>query len=36
MMRELQRRGHGVAACEPQHLLWQRRQAVTALVRRIR
>ncbi|MCU0957180.1 MAG: glutathione synthase [Hydrogenophaga sp.] len=35
MMRELQRRGHGVAACEPQHLQWQSGQPVTALVRRI-
>ncbi|MFP5467385.1 MAG: glutathione synthase [Gammaproteobacteria bacterium] len=36
MMRELQRRGHGVAACEPQHLQWQGGQPVSALVRRIR
>lgn len=35
MMRELQRRGHGVAACEPQHLQWHSGQPVTALVRRI-
>ena len=35
MMRELQRRGHTVAACEPQHLQWQSGQPVTALVRRI-
>ncbi len=35
MMRELQRRGHAVAACEPQHLQWQGGQPVTALVRRI-
>lgn len=35
MMRELQRRGHGIAACEPQHLQWQDGQPVTALVRRI-
>ncbi len=35
MMRELQRRGHRLAACEPQHLQWQSGQPVTALVRRI-
>ena len=35
MMRELQRRGHAVAACEPQHLQWQGGQPVTALVRRL-
>ena len=35
MMRELQQRGHSVAACEPQHLQWQSGQPVTALVRRI-
>ena len=35
MMRELQRRGHTVAACEPQHLQWQGGQPVTALVRQI-
>lgn len=35
MMRELQRRGHTVAACEPQHLQWQGGQPVTALVRRL-
>jgi glutathione synthase len=35
MMRELQRRGHTVAACEPQHLQWQSGQPVTAPVRRI-
>ena len=35
MMRELQRRGHAVAACEPAHLQWQGGQPVTALVRRI-
>ena len=35
MMRELQRRGHTLAACEPQHLQWQTGQPVTALVRRI-
>ncbi|KRC12026.1 glutathione synthetase [Hydrogenophaga sp. Root209] len=35
MMRELQKRGHTLAACEPQHLQWQTGQPVTALVRRI-
>jgi glutathione synthase len=35
MMRELQRRGHTLAACEPQHLQWQCGQSVSALVRRI-
>ena len=35
MMRELQKRGHSLAACEPQHLQWQTGQPVTALVRRI-
>jgi len=35
MMREAQRRGHSVAACEPQDLLWQRGAAVTAHVREI-
>ncbi|MEZ5644905.1 MAG: glutathione synthase [Burkholderiaceae bacterium] len=35
MMRELQRRGHHVAACEPQHMQWVSGQPVTALVRRI-
>jgi glutathione synthase len=35
MMRELQRRGHKVAACEPQHLQWQSGQPVTAQVRHI-
>jgi glutathione synthase len=35
MMREAQRRGHGVAACEPQDLLWQRGALVTAHVREI-
>ena len=32
MMRELQRRGHTVAACEPQQLVWQRGGLVRALV----
>ena len=35
MMRELQRRGHSLAACEPQHMQWQSGQPVTALVRRV-
>ena len=35
MMRELQRRGHAVSACEPQHLQWQGGEPVTALVRDI-
>jgi glutathione synthase len=35
MMRELQKRGHALAACEPQHLQWQTGPPVTALVRRI-
>ena len=37
MMRELQRRGHAIAVCEPRHLHWQRgsagAQPVTASVR---
>ena len=36
MMREAQRRGHTVAACEPQHLVWQRGGVVQALVQNIR
>jgi glutathione synthase len=36
MMREAQRRGHTVAACEPQDVLWQRGACVTAHVRDIR
>jgi len=35
MMRELQRRGHALAACEPAHLQWHTGQPVTALVRQI-
>jgi glutathione synthase len=35
MMREAQKRGHTVAACEPQELMWQRGAAVTARVRDI-
>ena len=30
MMRELQKRGHTLAACEPEHLQWQSGQPVTA------
>jgi glutathione synthase len=29
MMREAQRRGHTVAACEPQDVMWQRGDRVT-------
>ncbi|NDP39773.1 MAG: glutathione synthase [Rhodoferax sp.] len=35
MMREAQKRGHTVAACEPQDLMWQRGVRVTAHVRDI-
>ena len=35
MMREAQRRGHTIAACEPRHILWQRGSTVRANVRRI-
>ena len=35
MMREAQKRGHSVAACEPQDLMWQRGGLVTAHVRDI-
>ncbi|MFN3495066.1 MAG: glutathione synthase, partial [Hydrogenophaga sp.] len=35
MMRELQRRGYGLAACEPEQLQWQSGQPVTALVRHV-
>ncbi|MFC5607125.1 glutathione synthase [Variovorax soli] len=35
MMREAQRRGHKLAACEPQHLGWQRGRPVTATVREV-
>ncbi|MEJ8857683.1 glutathione synthase [Variovorax robiniae] len=35
MMREAQRRGHGVSACEPRDLGWQTGQPVTATVRDI-
>ena len=36
MMREVQRRGHEVLACEPHDVSWQSGQAVTARVQRIR
>ena len=36
MMREAQRRGHSLAACEPRHLLWQQGGVVQAQVRSIR
>jgi len=36
MMREAQRRGHTLAACEPKDLMWQKGQPVTAFVRDIR
>lgn len=36
MMREAQRRGHAVAACEPRHLSWRSGGAVQARVREIR
>lgn len=36
MMREAQRRGHTLAACEPRQLRWQSGGQVSALVRRIR
>jgi glutathione synthase len=35
MMREVQKRGHRVVACEPQDVLWQRGALVTAHVRDI-
>jgi glutathione synthase len=35
MMREAQKRGHSVAVCEPQQLLWQRGAKVTAQLRDI-
>jgi len=35
MMREAQRRGHAIAACEPQDVMWQRGEAVRAHVRDI-
>lgn len=36
MMREAQRRGHSVAACEPSQVVWQRGGVVQASVRRVR
>ncbi|MCZ2498445.1 glutathione synthase [Xylophilus sp. Kf1] len=36
MMRELQHRGHTLAACEPQDLVWQRGGKVSAAVRSLR
>ena len=36
MMREAQRRGHTLAVCEPQHIMWQRGGKVTARVSDIR
>ena len=35
MMREAQRRGHTLAACEPRHLMWQATTGVQAHVQRI-
>jgi glutathione synthase len=35
MMREAQRRGHRISACEPSHMVWQRGGVVQARVRRI-
>ena len=35
MMRELQKRGHTLAACEPKDIRWQRGESVTAFVRDI-
>jgi glutathione synthase len=35
MMREAQRRGHTIHACEPQHLVWERGGVVQAQVRSI-
>ena len=35
MMREAQRRGHRIAACEPQQLKWQQGEQVSAQVREI-
>ncbi|MBL0918988.1 MAG: glutathione synthase [Hydrogenophaga sp.] len=36
MMRELQRRGHAIAACEPRHLQWVSGGRVTAQLRHLR
>jgi glutathione synthase len=35
MMREAQRRGHTIHACEPRHMLWERGGVVQAQVRSI-
>ena len=35
MMREAQRRGHSIAACQPQDVMWERGHCVTAHVRDI-
>ncbi|MFZ2308720.1 MAG: glutathione synthase [Rhodoferax sp.] len=35
MMREAQRRGHSIVACEPRHLLWERGGVVQAHMRHI-
>jgi len=35
MMREAQKRGHRVSACEPRHIVWQRGGSVSAQVRDI-
>jgi glutathione synthase len=35
MMRELQRRGHTLASCEPQDMVWQRGGKVSAVVRNL-
>nr|WP_315464574.1 glutathione synthase [uncultured Rhodoferax sp.] len=35
MMREAQKRGHRISACEPKDILWQRGGVVSALVREI-
>jgi glutathione synthase len=35
MMREAQRRGHTLAACEPRHIAWRQGQGVSASVRQI-
>ncbi|HYF42808.1 MAG TPA: glutathione synthase, partial [Ramlibacter sp.] len=35
MMREAQRRGHGIAACEPQHVSWRSGGLVQARVREV-
>ena len=36
MMREAQRRGHSLAACEPQHMRWLHGEGVSAQLRHIR